>query len=91
VVSAVSAAIATSVTRVIGPQRRIATVDCAVVNRSTIAMPRLKCLSALASFKCRLAIWVNHYAANWLRNHRHVPLALLSYMTTRTRERAARG
>src|ERR1019366_8756116 len=35
-VSAVSAAIAASVTMAAGPQRRIATVDCAVANRLTI-------------------------------------------------------
>src|SRR3984893_8911782 len=38
-VSAVSAAIAASVTMVGGPQRRIATVDCAVVNRFTMLSP----------------------------------------------------
>src|SRR5258706_12203589 len=38
-VSAVSAAIATSVTMVGGPQRRIATVDCPVVNRFTMPSP----------------------------------------------------
>src|ERR1700724_996946 len=38
-VSAVSAAIAASVTMAGGPQRRIATVDCAVVNRFTMLSP----------------------------------------------------
>ena len=38
-VSAVSAAIAASVTMAAGPQRRIATVDCAVVNRFTMPWP----------------------------------------------------
>jgi hypothetical protein len=33
------------------PKRRVATVDCAVTNRFTNAMSRLKCLSALASIK----------------------------------------
>jgi len=38
-VSAVRAAIAASVTMAAGPQRRIATVDCAVVNRFTMLSP----------------------------------------------------
>src|SRR5450631_399276 len=38
-VSAVSAAIAASVTMAGGPQRRMATVDCAVVNRFTMLSP----------------------------------------------------
>ena len=38
-VGAVSAAIAASVTMAAGPQRRIATVDCAVVNRFTMPCP----------------------------------------------------
>jgi hypothetical protein len=38
-VSAVSAAIAASVTMAEGPQRRIAPVDCAVVNRFTMPCP----------------------------------------------------
>jgi hypothetical protein len=37
-----------------GPQRRIATVDCAVANRFTIPFPLLKRLSALASIKCQM-------------------------------------
>src|SRR5215471_1244474 len=48
-VSAASAAIAASVTMAGIPQRRVARVDCAVMNRFTNAMSRLKCLSALAS------------------------------------------
>jgi hypothetical protein len=44
-------AIAASVAMVSHPQRRIATVDCAVMNRFTNAMSRLKCLSAFASTK----------------------------------------
>jgi hypothetical protein len=48
-VSAASAAIAASVTMAGTPQRRVATVDCAVMNRFTNAMSRLKCLSALGS------------------------------------------
>src|SRR6267142_4644642 len=39
VVSAASAAIAASVTMAGGPQRRIATVDCAVVSRFTMLSP----------------------------------------------------
>ena len=57
-VSAVSAAIAASVTMAGGLQRRIAMVDCAV----GIDLPchaRLKCLSALASIKCQIAIFGN--------------------------------
>jgi hypothetical protein len=50
-VSAASAAIAASVTMAGTPQRGVATVDCAVMNRFTNAMSRLKCLSALASIK----------------------------------------
>jgi hypothetical protein len=38
-VSAISAAIAASVTMGGNPQRRIATVDCAVVNRFTMPCP----------------------------------------------------
>jgi hypothetical protein len=38
-VSAVSAAIAASVTMAGGPQRRIAAVDCAIVNRFTMPCP----------------------------------------------------
>src|ERR1700675_27639 len=38
-VSAVSAAIAASVTMAGGPQRRIAKVDCAIVNRYTMLSP----------------------------------------------------
>ena len=38
-VSAVSAAIAASITMAGRPQRRIATVDCAVVNRFTMPFP----------------------------------------------------
>jgi hypothetical protein len=53
-VSAVSAAIAASVTMAGDPQRRIATVDCAVVNRFTIPCPRLKCLSTPMSIKCQI-------------------------------------
>jgi hypothetical protein len=50
-VSAVSAAIAASVTTAGIPERRLATVDCAVMNRFINAMSRLKCLFALASTK----------------------------------------
>jgi hypothetical protein len=45
-VNAVSAAIATSVTMARVPQRRIATVDCAVVNRLTMLSPIEMCLGA---------------------------------------------
>jgi hypothetical protein len=38
-VSAVSAAVAASVTTAEGPQRRIAAVDCAVVDRFTMPCP----------------------------------------------------
>ena len=38
-VSAISAAITASVAMAAGPQRRIATVDCAVVNRFTMPYP----------------------------------------------------
>jgi hypothetical protein len=38
-VSAVSAAIAANVTTAGGPQRRIAAVDCAIVNRFTMPCP----------------------------------------------------
>jgi hypothetical protein len=48
-VSASSAAIAASITMAGTPQRRVATVDRAVMNRFTAAMSRLKFLSALAS------------------------------------------
>ena len=48
-VSAASAAIAASGTTAGAPQRRVAMVDCAVMNRFANAMSRLKCLSALAS------------------------------------------
>jgi hypothetical protein len=47
----VSAAIAASVTMAGGPQRRVAAVDCAIMNRFPNARSRLKCLSALASIK----------------------------------------
>jgi len=50
-VSAASAAIAASVTMAGAPQRRVDKVDCAVMNRFTNAMSRLKCPFALASIK----------------------------------------
>jgi hypothetical protein len=46
-VSAASAAIVASVTMAGPPERHVATVDCAVMNRFANAMSRLKCLSAL--------------------------------------------
>jgi hypothetical protein len=55
-VSTVSAAIAASVAMAGGPQRRIAKVDCAVINRFTI-YPRSACLSPLASIKYQIAIF----------------------------------
>src|SRR5471032_2515124 len=53
-VNAVSAAIAANVTMAGGPQRRIATVDCADVDR--FAMPCLGCVIALVSIKYQIAI-----------------------------------
>ena len=50
-VGATSAAIAAAVAMAGNPQRRIATVDCAVINRFTNAMSWLKCPFALASTK----------------------------------------
>jgi hypothetical protein len=53
--SAVSTAIAASVTMAAGPQRRIATVDCAVVNRFTMPChARLECV--FASIECQIAM-----------------------------------
>jgi hypothetical protein len=59
-------------------------------------MLRLKCLSALASIKCQIAIFgkltaATIDAANSLWDYRHVPMANLSYTTTRVGGRMARG
>jgi hypothetical protein len=60
------------------------------------AMLRLKCLSALASIKCQIAIFgkltaATIDAANSLWEYRHVPMANLSYTTARAGGRMARG
>src|SRR5712671_5229655 len=95
-VSAVSAAIAASVTMAGGRQRRIATVDCAVVIRFTMPC-RLKCLSALESIKCQVAFfWITNRRDHPRRqfvpgDYRHVSVAILSYTTARVGGRVARG
>src|SRR5436190_24110547 len=93
--NAVSAAIAASVTMAGGPQRRIAKVDCTVVNRFT--MPCLVgMLSAFASIECQIAMSGYPTAATIRRqfapgDYRHVSVAILSYPTTQVGGRVARG
>ena len=61
------------------------------------AMPRLKCLSALASIKCQIAIFGltnrRHHPRRQFApgDYRHVPVAILSYTTARAGGRVARG
>ena len=61
-VSAVSAAIAASVTMAAGPQRRIATVDCAVVNRFTMPCP--------VGMRVRVCVDVSNRDV-WITNSQH--------------------
>src|SRR5665647_3434972 len=82
-VSAVSAAIAASVTRAGGPQRRIARVNCAVVNRITM----LERLSGLAPNRVSDRDFCITNSRHHLRrqfapgDYRHVSVAILSYTT----------
>ena len=72
-VSAVSAAIAASVTMAGAPQRRIAAVDRAVVDRFTMPFPVEMLVRALRRSGVR--------SATARGNHRHVAVAILSYTT----------
>src|ERR1700675_1466418 len=83
-VRAVSAAIAASVTMAGGPQRRIATVDCAVVNRFTmlspVEMPLRACVDQVSDRD--FGITNGHHPRQFAAGgHRHVPAANLSYTT----------
>src|SRR5476651_2707320 len=90
-VSAVSAAIAASVTMAAGPQRRIATVDCAVVNRFTMPCP--------VGMRVRVCVDRVSNRDVWITNGQHhtppirswglsqVRWAILSYMTASIRRK----
>src|SRR4051812_44198095 len=87
--SAVNAAIAASVTKRGVPQRRVSTVDCAVVNRlfmpAPVEMPVRACVDQVSDYD----IWINQLPPpstpriRLLRDTRHVPIANLSYTTAR--------
>src|ERR1700687_591630 len=94
-VSAVSAAMAASVTMAGDPQRRIATVDCAVVNRFTmlspIEMPLRACVDQVSDRD--FGITNGRHRSTPIRSwgYRHVPAANLSYTTACVGGRVARG
>src|SRR5664280_1369074 len=94
--NAVSTAIAASVTMAGGPQRRIATVDCAVVNRFTMPCP-VGMLSALASNRVSdRDFWITNSRHHLRRqfapgDYRHVSVAILSYTTAHVGGKVARG
>jgi hypothetical protein len=79
-----------------GPQRRIAKVDRALVNRLTMPCP-LKCRFALASIKRQIVIFsmtnCRHHPRRQFApgNYRHVSVATLSYKIARLGGRVARG
>jgi hypothetical protein len=88
-VSAVSAAIAASVTIAAGPQRRIASVDCAVVNRFTMPCPVGMRVRVCVDRVSNRDVWITnsqHHTPpirSW--GPSHVRWAILSYTTASVR------
>src|SRR5437660_213171 len=94
--SAVSAAIAASVTMAGGRQRRIATVDCAVVNRFTMPCPVEMPVRACVDQVSDRDFWIinrRHHPRRQFTpgDYRLVSFATLSYTTARAGGRVARG
>src|ERR1700675_4453023 len=93
-VSAVSAAIAASVTMAGCPPRRMATVGCAVVNRftmlSSVEMPLRACVDQVSDRDFGITNGPHHPRQFAAGGHRHVPAADLSYTTACLGGRVAR-
>src|ERR1035437_1849403 len=94
--NAVSAAIAASVTMAAGPQRRIATMDCAVVNRFTMPCPVGMRVRVCVDRVSNRDVWITNSRHHLRRqfapgDYRHVSMAILSYTTAHVGGRVARG
>src|SRR5882757_8219602 len=101
--NAVSATIAARVTMAGGPQRRVATSDCTVVNRLIMPCPVEMRVRVCVDRRSNCELWItnnrHHLRRNSLLetirfasgNYRHVSMAVLSYTTARAGGRVARG